>query len=255
MTIPTGHVEVPEQVHRLVGAAGLVADPPVHAVWQNDDGGTTFYAPVHRVYVKWAPAGTPLDLAAEAERLTWAALHTPVPEVLAHGSDDEGAWLVTRAVPGRSAVDPVWMARPLDAVRAVGVGLRALHDALPVDRCRFTWSVEERLARLDDPVRATELAPPPPVDRLVVCHGDACVPNTLLSDDGSWLAHVDLGRLGVADRWADLAIATWSSVWNYGPGYEDALLEAYGITPDPQRTQYYRALWGSPRSRSAARRR
>jgi len=51
------------------------------------------------------------------------------------------------------------------------------------------------------------LAEPPPVDRLVVCHGEACAPNTLVADNGSWSGHVDLGALGVADRWADLAVA------------------------------------------------
>jgi kanamycin kinase len=49
----------------------------------------------------------------------------------------------------------------------------------------------------------------------------------------------DLGDLGVADRWADLAVATW----NYGPGWETPLLDAYGIAPDPARTCYYRLLW------------
>jgi len=240
---PTGPVEVPDQVYALVGDAPSVADPPVRAVWRNEDGGTTFVAPVQGLYVKWAPAGTPLDLAAEAERLRWAAPYTPVPPVVQHGGDDEGSWLVTRAVPGRSAVDPVWLARPLDAVRAVGRGLRALHDALPVERCPFTWSAADRLARAADRDAAERLGPPPPVDRLVVCHGDPCVPNTLLDDAGEWTAHVDLGRLGVADRWADLAVATWSTEWNYGPGYEDALLEAYGVAPDPERTAYYRALW------------
>jgi hypothetical protein len=62
------------------------------------------------------------------------------------------------------------------------------------------------------------LADVPPPDRLVVCHGDSCAPNTLLSEDGRWSAHVDLGRLGVADRWAGLAVAVWSTEWNYGPG-------------------------------------
>jgi kanamycin kinase len=87
------------------------------------------------------------------------------------------------------------------------------------------------------------LAEAPPVDRLVVCHGDACAPNTLLSDDGSWSGHVDLGALGVADRWADLAVAAWSTEWNYGPGWADHLLDAYGIEPDPGRMAYYRLLW------------
>lgn len=83
----------------------------------------------------------------------------------------------------------------------------------------------------------------PPVDQVVVCHGDACAPNTILTDDGKWSGHVDLGSLGVADRWADLAVATWSTRWNYGPGWEEELLGAYGVTPDPDRTRYFRLLW------------
>jgi len=69
-----------------------------------------------------------------------------------------------------------------------------------------------------------DLSKIPPVDRLVVCHGDACCPNTLLGPDGRWVAHVDLGQLGTADRWADLAVATWSTAWNYGPGWEPTLV-------------------------------
>jgi len=243
VSIPTGPVEIPEQVHRLVGDAPFVVDPPIVPVWRNEAGGTTFYSPVHGAYVKWAPGGTSLDLAGEAARLRWVGRFTPVPEVLAQGSDDEGAWLMTRAIDGRSAVDPVWLARPADAVRAVGAGLRAFHDAVPVPGCPYDWGVAERTGRAADRAAVEALGPPPPVDRLVVCHGDACVPNTLLAADGTWLAHVDLGRVGVADRWADLAVATWSTVWNYGPGHEDTLLDAYGIAPDPVRTAYYRALW------------
>ena len=83
----------------------------------------------------------------------------------------------------------------------------------------------------------------PKVDRLVVCHGDACAPNTLLDAKGKFLAHVDMGSLGVADRWADLAVATWSTIWNFGDGFERALLEAYGVESDPERSAYYRLLW------------
>ena len=31
--------------------------------------------------------------------------------------------------------------------------------------------------------------------------------------------------------------------WNYGPGWEGLLLDAYGVPPDPDRTRYYRLLW------------
>ena len=35
----------------------------------------------------------------------------------------------------------------------------------------------------------------------------------------------------------------WSTTWNYGPGWEIPLLDAYGIAPDDDRIQYYRLLW------------
>jgi kanamycin kinase len=78
------------------------------------------------------------------------------------------------------------------------------------------WHASHRHLALDRVLAV--LAELPPIDRLVVCHGDTCAPNTLIGDDGGCAEHVDLGALGVADRWADFAIATWSTQWNYaGP--------------------------------------
>ena len=48
---------------------------------------------------------------------------------------------------------------------------------------------------------------------------------------------------GSADRWADIAVAAMSTEWNYGPGWEDTLIEAYGVAPDRERLAYYRELW------------
>jgi kanamycin kinase len=246
--------------------AALAGGEPLRPVWQNELGGVTFELGegAGRRFVKWAPAGSGIDLGREVPRLRWAARFTPVPRVLAEGADASGTWLVTAALPGRSAVEEMWKARPRTAVIAIGEGLRALHEALPVGSCPFSWAAEDRLtdarnraaAGLIGPAewdpqhqrlgltRALELAGDiPPVDRLVVCHGDACSPNTLIADGGRWSGHVDMGELGVADRWADLAIATWSTQWNYGPGWERLLLDAYGITADDDRIRYYRLLW------------
>jgi kanamycin kinase len=257
---PPPGVPIPPRV------VAIAAGRPVRPVWQNEDGGLTVEAGAGsgRCFVKWVPAGSRLDLAAEAARMSWAAPYHPVPRVLDQGADPDGSWLVTAALPGRSAVSECWRADPGTAVTAIGEGLRALHDALPVADCPFSWSAEDRLADACqqaarghlDPARWDEAhrrlgvdgalglaARIPPVDRLVVCHGDACAPNTLLTAGGHWSGHVDLGLLGVADRWADLAVATWSTEWNYGPGWEQRLLGAYGIAPDPDRTRYYRLLW------------
>lgn len=257
---PECDVLVPAPVAAEAGAAR------VRPVWVNELGGVTFEIGIgaRRRFVKWAPAGSGLDLAAEAARMTWAAAFTPVPRVLAHGTDAAGSWLVTSALPGEMAVADRWLARPRAAVTAIGEGLRALHDALPASRCPFSWTAGDRIREVRERAAQGKIDPadwhpdhhgltveaaldliadPPPVAELVVCHGDSCAPNTLITGDGRWSGHVDLGNLGVADRWADLAVATWSTTWNYGPGWEVPLLDAYGIAPDPGRTRYYRLLW------------
>jgi kanamycin kinase len=76
----------------------------------------------------------------------------------------------------------------------------------------------------------------------VVCHGDYCLPNILI-ESGIPTGFLDLGELGVADRWWDLAVATWSVTWNLGPGYEGLFLEEYGVQRDPAREEFYRLLY------------
>lgn len=239
----------PSTVHVPARIADLAGDRPLLPVWQNELGGLTFQIGKGdgRLFAKWAPSGSGLDLTAEAVRLQWAGGFTPVPRVRDHGADRAGAWLVTHELPGENAVTPRWKADPGTAVRALGAGLRALHERLPVADCPFSWSIESRLerAQLAGIQVPADLPAPPTIDHLVVCHGDPCAPNTLLHEDGTWSGHVDMGALGVADRWADLAVATWSTEWNYGPGWEHTLLDAYGIDPDPHRTDFYRRLWSA----------
>ena len=220
--------------------AYLVGDAEVVAVWLNELGGLTFRVGADR-YLKWSPAGSGLPLADEAARLHWASSYATVPRVLDAGATDDGDWLLTEALDGENAVSERWRRDPRTAARAIGEGLRRLHEALPVDGCPFDWSVADRVGRMGDP--SLHLSSEPSIDKLVVCHGDACAPNTLIDDHGRFRGHVDLGRLGVADRLADLAVATYSLGWNYGDGFEGDLLDAYGIEADAERTTFYRALW------------
>jgi kanamycin kinase len=245
--VPTGPVEVPAAVVRLSGG-----DEPV-PVWRNTLGGLTFRLGegAEARFAKWMPPGTP-SLIGEAERLNWARPFIEVPRVLDAGSDDDGSWMLTAGIPGHSAVDPRFTSDDRAArvaARSIGVGLRRLHESLPVDACPYSWSASTRIgrARVEGTVVDAHFENPPSIDRLVVCHGDACAPNTLIADDGSFAGHVDLGSLGAADRWADLAVASWSLEWNYGGGelLESELLDAYGVARDEQRIHYYRALWAA----------
>jgi kanamycin kinase len=91
--------------------------------------------------------------------------------------------------------------------------------------------------------RPASLGEAPPVDDPVLVHGDACAPNTLISEEGQWTGNVDFGDLTVGDRWADLAIASMSLDWNFGEGHQETLFDAYGIMGDEARIRYYRKLW------------
>ena len=115
--VPTGPVVVPDAVRALAG------DDALTPVWRNELGGLTFRldgADATR-FAKWVPAGTPeIDLPGEAARLAWVGDRAPVPRVLAQGSDDDGAWLVTRAVVGslgEDARDRGAVADPREALR------------------------------------------------------------------------------------------------------------------------------------------
>lgn len=213
---PPAGFQVPRRVIELAG--GETIEP----VWLNLEGGVTVRLGADR-YLKWSHS----PLTGEIERLQWAVQFHPVPRVLDHGSD----WMLTEAIGARSAVETDGPT----AARAVGEGLRALHEDLPVEGCPFEWSAESR-GGIGAPV----------IDELVVCHGDACVPNTLVDAQGDWIAHVDLGRLGLADRWADLAVASANLDANFGPGLQPTFFAAYGIDRDEDRIQYYRALWDGP---------
>jgi kanamycin kinase len=215
VTRPTEPVPTPSVV------TAIAAGRPATAVWVNELGGITYVIDGGAEYVKVGPHG----FEAEALRLGWAAAYLAVPRVLGTGP----GWLRTAGLPGSSAVDPRWLHDPRPAVRAIGAGLRLLHDTLPVDDCPF-----------GPPAWVTEA---PDVDRLVVCHGDACAPNTLVDDAGRCSGHVDVGDLGIADRWADLAVADWSLRYNYGGDWRGEFFDAYGVAPDQNRMEHYLRLW------------
>ncbi len=201
--------------------------------WRNELGGMTFA--VEGTYVKWNPLSTGVDLASERERMQWLAQHHPAPRVIDFGSDDDAQWLITEALPGEHAVSDRWKARPSEAIRAIAVGLRRLH-AIPVDDVPTRWTSWIHHSPAD-------LGERPSVETPTLVHGDACAPNTIISVDGSFVGHVDLGEMAVGDRWADLAIASMSLDWNFGEGYQDSFFTAYGIGRDEDRIRYYRDLW------------
>lgn len=141
----------------------------------------------------------------------------------------------------------------------MGALLRRLHD-IPVAECPFDGRLDvvlaqarrhvlEGLVDVDDFDAANQgsapedllrrlLAERPPDEDLVVAHGDFTPSNVL---DGGLL--IDVGALGVADRYRDLALAERDLLEDFGPEELRAFYTAYGLTePDRRRLDYYRLL-------------
>ena len=78
---------------------------------------------------------------------------------------------------------------------------------------------------------------------LVVGHGDLCAPNVLLTNEGSLAGYVDLGKLGVADRAADLGCGVWSLEFNHLGFVVNEFLAAYGLPVDRAAVQWYRDFY------------
>jgi kanamycin kinase len=114
-------------------------------------------------------------------------------------------------------------------------------DLLDLDDERAGWTSSQ----LWDAVVAAR----PSTEDVVVCHGDLCPPNIVIDPkDLSVAGLIDIARLGTADRYADLALATRSissEILNpqYGPEYAERFLTRYGEeTLDHARVDFYRLL-------------
>ncbi|WUS76989.1 phosphotransferase [Kribbella sp. NBC_01245] len=85
-------------------------------------------------------------------------------------------------------------------------------------------------------------------DGRVICHGDLCLPNILIDPDTMRVAGlIDLGRLGVADPYADLALLlanareTWPDEVT-ARAADREFSELYGIDLDAERQRFYLLL-------------
>jgi aminoglycoside phosphotransferase len=214
------------------------------------------------------------ELADERDRLEWLQeTGLPAPRVLDWADDDDTATLTTSAVPGVPLSDlpgtsahaaaeslGAFLARlhaldhhgcPFERWLAVTVPLARVHtDEGEVDEDDFDAEREGHSAAdlhqvlLDGRPRAERLE----TADLVVCHGDACLPNFLADPETLEITGmIDVGRLGVADRHLDLALATRSAADTslnpaWGAGAAEAVLAAYGRSTDPWRLEFYRLL-------------
>ncbi|WP_028219265.1 APH(3') family aminoglycoside O-phosphotransferase [Paraburkholderia oxyphila] len=211
------------------------------------------------LFLKSEPTGLPSQLPGEAERLRWMKrLDLPGPTVLDAATEDNRHWLLMTAVPGLDLAN----ANHLSSSQIVGILAMALHvlHGVPIAACPFEHHLEERIAAARDRVNAglvdeadfdnerqgqtaaevlaDLLSTLPETCDLVVTHGDACLPNFIV-DGNHFTGFIDCGRLGVSDRYQDLALTARSITCNLGQAWVEPFFRAYGVEPDHRRIAFY----------------
>ena len=226
-------------------------------------------------FAKIVPTERRDELEAERDRIAWlASTGLPGSQVLDWRDEDDGCCLVTSTVPGVAA-----HAHPEAFRRSwpnICEAVRQLHT-VPVHRCPFGRRLvsmmalaraavaEERVHREFLPVKLQRTDPHDILDQLeeelplrleheaaeaVVCHGDLCLPNIMIDPDvGEVTGLIDLGRLGLADPYADLALLLSNSRESWETELDAdraaaAFASHYGIALDPARLRFY--LWLDP---------
>jgi len=211
------------------------------------------------------------ELLGERDRQAWLAhVGVPAPQVVEWTATEDGATLVSTTVPGvpASSVGAADAERAMRGIGALLAGLHRVAATCPFDR-RLGVTVPlaraaVAAARVDlddlDEQRAGR-APSSLLEELerraagraedvVLCHGDASLPNLFL-DPSTWepTGFVDVGRLGVADRYLDLALVLRSMDDARNPGYHGtqmlALWAGYGtpaLEVDTDAVELYQLL-------------
>jgi streptomycin 3"-kinase len=247
---------------------------------EGESGAAVFRAGDGTRYAKCVPADRVASLEAERDRIDWlGAQGVPGPRVLDWRAGADDACLVTSAVAGVPA-SRVPAARLRAAWEPIADAVRRLHD-LPPARCPFDRDLTRMFATARDVVARGAVNPEflpedqrhtPPEALLarlapqyerrlaqeagetVVCHGDLCLPNIILDPESPAVAgFIDLGRLGRADPYADLALllANARETWTddrQARWADAAFARRYGTVLDAGRARFYLHLdpltWG-----------
>lgn len=248
-----------------------LADAVIGMSWARDTIGEAG-AVVHRLYAPGRPTlylkhgrGDVADeITTEMVRLRWLGRHTPAPDVRGFVSAADEAWLLMSAVPGRTAYQVLETEpdKQVEVVTALAEHLRTLH-AIPADDCPFNSRHPLRLAHARRRMEAgevdasdfddehdgwtpkqvwAEMTAPLPIEiDPVVTHGDYSLDNILL-EQGRVTGLIDLGRVGTADRYQDLAVL-WNCLGEFGEKLQAHLFTAYRIAePDMRKLRFHLAL-------------
>lgn len=212
-----------------------------------------------------------LETQGELKMMKWLEDKLPVPKIMCHTTQDEESYLLMSRIQGKMSCKEEYLDNPRLLVSILAHSLKRLWQVdisecpvrmdLDVKLAIAKYNVENGLVDLgnvepetfgeggfENPEALLEwLVANRPEEELVLSHGDFCLPNIFIKED-KLSGYIDLGRMGIADKWLDIAICYRSLKHNYegkygGKVYKDfnpeILFDALEIEPDWDKIHYY----------------
>ncbi len=212
----------------------------------------------------------------ERDIVDWLQGQIPVPQIPAYCVEQGKAYTLMTRASGKMLCDERFLNHPMELIGLVATAMKRLWK-VDVSQCplktsrleerlkQARWAVERGLVDMEhvDPAtyEAGGFANPEallfwleqnrPEEDIVLTHGDFCLPNVFCDDSGT-CSFIDLGKMGPADRWQDVAIAMRSLKDNLGGAYSQGkvyldfqpqmLLDELGIEMNEEKFKYYLLL-------------
>ncbi len=210
----------------------------------------------------------------EYTMMLWLNQKLPVPKIIEYDKTNKYSYLLMSKCPGVTACSDAMMTSPKQQSELLA---RALEEIWDVDwkDCPSDCSLDNKLLQAEYNVcnglinvsdceqetfckhgfSSPEtllywLKENKPEEELFLSHGDFCLPNVFF-ENGELSGLIDLGRMGVADKWCDIALCYRSLRNNYNgrytghrlSGYDESyLFNALQINIDWDKIRYYMLL-------------
>lgn len=202
----------------------------------------------------------------------WLRGKLPVPEIIEYTVVEDRAYCLMTRIRGKMLCEDVYMNDPELLLGLVTQAMKLLwsvdirecpcDNSLDIQLEMARYQVENDLVQIENAEPETfgknGFGSPAELfcwledhrheEELVFSHGDFCLPN-VLADGDKVTGFIDLGRMGIADRWRDIAICdrslrhNFEGTYNGGIPYKgyssDRLLKSLGIKEDKEKWDYY----------------
>ena len=228
-----------------------------------------------RIYDQFVLKIQPHSIEADNEyaAAAWLKGRLPLPSIPVYTVRNNTAYTLMSRVRGKMLCDMEYLKQPELLIGLAAKGIKMMWD-IDVSDCPCNASkLSERLRAAEynvanglvdientepgtfgkdgfkDPLELLAwLKSNPPEEDISLTHGDYCLPN-VFALGGEISGFIDLGKMGPADKWQDIAIAIRSLSHNFSGKYTDGkkifdftaqmLLDALGIEMDEEKFRYY----------------